>query len=130
MGKIKSLNWFSFLAMMLLMYYLLNTMGLFSFPMRPQRLNHLQNLYADNSLVFNYLLVSSIVIFPFIFLYNLFKFSFIIYIKYYTFIVALICSYFAFKIDLTFLDLMFCYAILGASVKVVKLDVILNIPKY
>jgi len=129
MGKIKSLNWFSFLAMMLLMYYLLNTMGLFSFPMRPQRLNYLQNLYADNSLVFYYLLVSSIIIFPFIFLYNLFKFSFISYMKYYAFIMAIICLYLAIKIDLTFLDLMFCYVIFGASVKVVKLDVVLNIPK-
>ena len=129
MGKIKSLNWFSFLAMMLLMYYLLNTMGLFSFPMRAERLNYLQNLYVDNSIIFHYLLVSSIIIFPFIFLYNLFKFSFISYIKYYAFIMAVICLYLAFKIDLTFLDLMFCYVILGGSVKVVTLDATLNIPK-
>ena len=120
MDKIKSLNWISFLAMMLLMYYLLNTMGLLFSPMRPQRLNHLQNLFADNSLVFYYLLVSSIIIFPFIFLYNLYKFSFIIYIKYYAFIVALICSYFAFEIDLSFFNLMFCYAYLAISVKVVN----------
>ena len=108
MDKIKNLNWLSLIAMMLLMYRLLNTMGLFDFPMRLQRLNYLQSLYADNVLVFYYLLLSTIIIFPFVFLYKIFNFSFIKYVKYYAILMAIICLYLAFKVDLTFLDLMIC----------------------